>query len=418
MSAIYRPWRIDEPQFLPPSVNDYVPPGHAAHFVRDMVRETLDLSAFHAAHSGGRGQPPFDPRLMVALLIYCYSQGVYSSRRIARACEERLDVMAITAGEAPDFRTIALFRSRHLAALAALFGQVLQLCRKAGLVSLGHVALDGTKVLANASKRKAMSYGRMKEKEPEFADAAEEAATPDRRGDEMPDWVADKAARLEKIRAAKAALEAEASAAAKAKEKGGDDPPPPPDDKAQRNFTDPESRIMRTGDGFEQAYNAQAAVDADHQIVVACEVGTNGVDVGRLVPMLDAMEADGVLPKQLSADAGYCSEANLAALDERGVDGYVAAGRQRHGKPPGEGGKSKRPLAEAMREKLRAGGFEGPYRKRKITVEPVFGQIKEARGFRRFLMRGLAKVRGEWSFLCAVHNVLKLQRSRPAFVGL
>lgn len=370
---------------MPASVHDYVPPDHAAHFVRDLVRETLDLSAIHAAHVGVHGQPPFDPRMMVALLIYCYSQGVYSSRRIARACEERLDVMAITAGETPNFRTINLFRLRHLAALASLFRQVLELCRKAGLVSLGHVALDGTKVHANASKRKAMSYGRMKEKEPELAavvdewlaaaqaaDAAEEAATPGRRGDEMPKWVADKAARLEKIRAAKAALEAEAASAAKAKGRDDDEPPPPPDDKAQRNFTDPESRIMRDGGGFEQAYNAQAAVDADHQIVVACEVGTSGVDVGR----------------------------------------------QRHGAAaPGNGGTSKRPLTEAKRKKLRDGGFAGPHRKRKITVEPVFGQIKEARGFRRFLLRGLAKVRAEWSFLCAVHNVLKLQRSRPAFGG-
>ena len=431
MSSIYRPWPVDEPQFLPASVHDYVPPDHAAHFVRDLVRETLDLSAIHAAHSGVHGQPPFDPRMMVALLIYCYSQGVYSSRRIARACEERLDVMAITAGETPNFRTINLFRLRHLAALAALFRQVLELCRKAGLVSLGHVALDGTKVRANASKRKAMSYGRMKEKEPELAavvdgwlaaaqaaDAAEEAATPGRRGDEMPKWVADKTARLEKIREAKAALEAEAASAAKAKGRDDDDPPPRPDDKTQRNFTDPESRIMRAGGGFEQAYNAQAAVDADHQIVVACEVGASGVDVARLVPMLEAMAASGVVPRQLSADAGYCSEANLAALEERGVDDYVAAGRQRHGTAaPGEGGTSKRPLTEAMRKKLRDGGFEGPCRKRKIAVEPVFGQIKEARGFRRFLMRGLAKVQLEWSFLCAVHNVLKPQRARPAFAS-
>jgi transposase len=447
MRTIFRPWRIDEMQLLPPTVQDYVPADHPAHFVRDLVRESIDLSAIYASYKSDIGQPPYDPRLMVALLLYCYSQGIYSSRRISRACEERLDVMAVTAGERPDFHTVSEFRRRNLKTLAALFQQVLKLCRKAGLASLNHVSLDGTKVKANASKHKAMSYGRMVEREVELEaevkkwlesaeaiDAEEDAATPGRRGDEMPEWVANKAERLRKIREAKAALEAEAREQSEAKRRGrnggkddghdGGDPPasgpmPPaepalPKDKAQRNFTDPESRIMKTRDGFEQSYNAQAAVDADNQIIVACDLSACGADVTQQTPMLDEMEKNGVTPKQLSEDAGYCSEENLAELERRGIDGYVATGRQKHGTPSADGGRSRKVRVENMRQKLRDGGFDSPYHKRKTTVEPVFGQIKECRGFRRFLLRGLDKVKAEWSFVCTVHNLCKMAKLRTA----
>ncbi len=433
MKKTFRPWQVDQSLLLPPSVHDFVPADHPAHFVRDLVREDLDLSAIVEDYDEVRGYPPYDPWMMTALLLYGYSRGVYSSRRLARACEERLDFMAVTALNRPDFRTVSAFRRRHLEALAGLFEQVLLLCRKAGLVELGHVALDGTKVKANASKHKAMSYGRMTKAEPELAaeiagwleaaeaaDSAEDAAFgADKRGDELPDWVADKQKRLAKIREAKAALEAEAQARAEEKAKqpkkyrGGRKPKTPPGEpkaSAQRNFTDPESRIMKAKDGFIQGYNAQAGVDAGHQVIVAQGLTENAADSGQLVPLVDAIKAKtGRKPREVSADVGYCSEANLAALEARRIRGYIATGRQKHP----EGGEKQRrgPQVEAMRKRLKRGGRASRYRLRKQVVEPVFGQIKEARGFRQFLMRGIEKVRGEWAILCTVHNILKLQKA-------
>ena len=294
-----------------------MPAGHPAHLVRELVRAELDLAAILAAYDEARGQPPYHPAMMVALLLYAYMQGIYASRRIAKACEERLDVMAVTGLQRPDFRTISDFRKRHLAALAGLFVQILRLCRQAGLVRLGHVALDGTRLAANASRHKAMSYGRMAQAEAALAaavegwlakaaaaDAADDAEHgPDRRGDELPDWVKDKQARLERIRAAKAALEAEAV-----------DPPPPeaepgpssgmsdhgrprrapdggPPERAQRNFTDPDSRILKTRDGFIQGYNGQLAVDHTQQIIVAQRLTTHASDQAGLIPLLDAARA-------------------------------------------------------------------------------------------------------------------------------
>jgi transposase len=444
MSKTFRAWDVDQVWLLPPSVQDLVPAGHVAHFVRDTVRDGLDLSAIMATYDEDRGYPPYHPGMMTALLLYGYSQGVYASRRLARACEERLDFAAVTGMQRPDFRTISDFRKRHLAALSGLFVQVLALCRAAGLAKLGHVALDGTKLKANASKHKAMSYARMQTAEAELAaqvaawlqEAAASDAAEDRqhgagqRGDETPAWIADKQQRLAKIRAAKAALEAEAQAAAAAAGRDGDGsdgagtakpgrkakpPSDRPADKAQRNFTDPESRIMKTKDGFVQGYNAQAAVDAASQVIVAHDLGQAGNDKRQLAPMLDAIHAaNGRDPTQLSADAGYCSEDNLALVDARGVDGYIAVGRQKHGTPAATGETAAPPgtRTQAMQEKLRQGGFAGPYRLRKQVVEPVFGQIKQARGFRQFLLRGLDKVRAEWALICTVHNLLKLAGAR------
>ncbi len=442
MSKSFRPWLVDHPQLLPPSVQDFVPAGHVAHFIRDLVREDLDLSAIIGTYTELRGYPPFDPRMMTALLLYGYSRGVYSSRRLSRACEERLDFMAVTALNRPDFRTISEFRRRHLDALSGLFVQVLKLCQRAGLVELGHVALDGTKMKANASKHKAMSYGRMKKAEPELAaevdawlkaaeaaDAEEDAALGDRRGDEMPDWVKDKAKRLEKIREAKAALEAETKAKAEEKAatpqryRGGRKPKTPagePPDKAQRNFTDPESRIMKGRDGFIQGYNAQAAVDGKAQVIVAQGLTDCAADSDQLIPMVDAVIANaGRTPAQLSADAGYCSEANIQAMEDRAIDAFIATGRQKHGQaaPDGDEARRKGPKVQAMRERLRQGGFDSPYRLRKQIVEPVFGQIKHARGFRQFLMRGLKKVSAEWAMICIAHNILKLAASRMSLAA-
>ena len=450
MSKTYRPWHVDQAMLLPPSVQELVPAGHVAHFVRDLVRDSLDLSAILDDYSEERGSPPYHPVMMTALLLYSYCQGIYSSRRMAVACEQRVDFMAVTALQQPDFRTISDFRKRHLAALGALFGQVLGLCEQAGLVKLGHVALDGTKIRANASKHKAMSYGRMKQREVELAaevqkwleqaaaaDAAEDAAWGrERRGDELPEWVTNKQARLAKMRAAMAALEAEAAAQAQAAvseqapcEPAADDdggcvgaaspaaesPPPPatpaPPDKAQRNFTDPESRIMKTPNGFEQAYNAQAAVDADSQVIVAAGLTNAGNDQQQVEPMAAAIEQNmGRPPRELSADSGYCSEANLAELERLRIRGYVATGRQKHGTAsatqPGAGRGGTR--VQGMSRRLKQGGHRSRYRLRQQTVEPVFGQIKAARGFRQFQLRGLTKVAAEWRLICLAHNLLKL----------
>ena len=439
MSKYFRPWKIDQPQLLPPSVQDFVPNDHLSRFIVELVRESLDLTEISGSYRSSLGQPPFDPRLMVALLLNGYASGIYSSRRIARACVERADFMMIAALDAPDFRTISEFRKRHLKQLAGLFVQVLKLAEKAGLVRLGHVALDGTKIKANASKHKAMSYGHMKKRQAELqaevdrwlaaaeaADAEDDRLHGNKRGDELPAWVADKQKRIERIAIAKAELEAEAKAAAdeerrieaekqqkreaEGRKKAGKPAAPPSDEpapKAQRNFTDPESRILKTKDGFIQGYNAQAAVDGKAQIIVAHGLTSSGSDQGQLAPLIDGIQVNlGRKPQQASADSGYLSEANLASLDEREIDGYIATGRAKH--PTADNGKVGGPLTQAMRKKIADGGFETPYRLRKQIVEAVFGQIKQARGFRQFLLRGLENVRAEWAMICTAHNLVKL----------
>jgi transposase len=444
MSKQFRPWKFGQSQLLPPSVQDYVPEDHLSRFVVALVAESLDLSAIMSSYTSGLGQPPFDPRMMTSLLLNGYASGIYSSRRIAKASIERADFMMIVAGDPPDFRTISDFRKRHLKALAGLFVQVLKLAEKAGLVKLGHVALDGTKIKANASKHKAMSYARMKQRDAELqaevdrwlaaaeaADAEEDKLHGAKRGDELPKWVADKKKRIEKIRAAKAELEAEAKAAAEeerrikaeAEEKriaeerkkrpGGkpdkliaDDPDP----KAQRNFTDPESRIMTTRNGVIQGYNAQAAVDGEAQVIVACGLIQTTSDHGQVVPLVDGIFANlGRRPKETSADSGYLSEANLAALHEREIIPYIATGRAKH--PDEVKRKIGGPLTLAMRAKLKRAGWRSRYRLRKQIVEPVFGQIKQERGFRQFLLRGVEKVRAEWAMICTAHNLVKLARA-------
>jgi transposase len=444
MTKRFRPWDPKQKWLLPPEITEFIPEGHPAHFVRDLVVEQLDLSAILDTYDEDRGFPPFHPAMMVALLLYAYTQGVFSSRKIAKACIERMDFAAVTGFQKPDFRTIGVFRRRHLQALAGLFQQVLVLCRQAGLVALGHVALDGTKVKANASKHKAMSYDRMVRAESEFAevvkgwleqaeitDLGEDFRFRNRQGDELPAWVANKAERMKKIREAKAVLEAEAIEKAKAaeeaekakpakkkrKKKDDDqDPPEPPgppkpEPKAQRNFTDPESRIMPTKNGFEQCYNAQAGVDAKAQVIVACDVVNTNADCPQLLGMVDQVRTNlGRKPRVCSADAGFCSEANLAGLIERHIGAYIATGRQKHGSKAATHVINGKPgsLVAAMRDKLKRGGWRSPYRLRKQVVEPVFGQIKQAMGFRQFLMRGLAKVKAEWQLVCLAHNLRKL----------
>ena len=443
MSKTFRSWDVDQDWLLPQSLQEFVPIGHVAHFVRDLVREKLDLATIFASYDDERGFPPYHPGMMVALLLYSYTQGVYSSRRIARCCEERLDFMAVTALNRPDFRTISDFRKRHLKALADLFLQILLLCQAAGLVQLGHVAIDGTKLKANASRHKALSYLRMKQAEAQLAaqvagwlkqagqdDAAEDVDHgPSCRGDEMPAWVRNKQQRLDRIRSGRAALEEEAR-----REPGTGDPDGPgpssgmqtfgrpnrspdggPPDRAQRNFTDPDSRILPTRDGFVAGYNGQIAVDAANQVIVSHRLVTNSADVDGLIPLVDAARASlGRKPGEISGDNGFASEANLEALAERRIPAYLACRRGRHREEPDATWRrlKKQPRMIAMAAKIKRAGYRTRYRFRKQTVEPVIGQIKQARGFRQFLLRGLKKVREEWALLCTAHNLLKLAASR------
>ncbi len=443
----FRSYAPDQLLLLPADLREWLPEGHAAYFILDVLDE-LDLSEIYASYDGSKGgRPGFDPRLLTGLLLYGYCQGVTSSRRIEKATYESVPFRVLAANQHPDHDTIAEFRRRHLSALSGLFVQVLRLCQRAGLVRLGHVALDGTKLRANASKHKAMSYGRMKEKLPELeaqvaqllaeaeaVDVAEDAQYgKGRRGDELPEELRLRQRRLEKIRQAKAALEAEARAEAQGKSEakspdGPDDAeaqaegsaePKLPAEKAQRNFTDPDSRIMRDGatKSFEQSYNCQAAVDDQAQVIVAAQVTQKANDKQQVKPLIEQMKTNlgEAKPRVVSADAGYFSEDNVKYLESEAIEPYVATGRQKHGavEPVAPRGRipSGATVQERMARKLRTKKGKREYSKRKGTVEPVFGQIKEVRGLRRFLLRGLEDVQAEWSLICTTHNLLKLFRS-------
>jgi transposase len=465
MSKQFRDCNLDQMLLLPASLHDWLPEGHLARFVADVV-EAMDLSAIYRKYEegDGRGLAAYDPRMMVRLLIYGYCRGVASSRRIEGATYEDVAFRYLAADEHPDHDTIADFRKEHLAALSQLFVEVLRLCQQAGLVKLGHVALDGTKVKANASKHKAMSSARMEEAEKQLeaevkallAEAARVDAEEDgkygkgKRGDELPAELARRETRLRKIREAKAALEGEAreqaeperarvearlkereqQEAERGRKLGGRPPQAPdpeqakPEPKAQRNFTDPDSRIMKDGatKEFVQAYNAQAAVDSHAQVIVAAAVTQEANDKQQLAPMLEQVKImTGSPPQQATADAGYFSEASITDPRLEGIDLLVASDRQKHGKevpaatgPPAETWLGLSPTAsvtQTMRDKLRAPQAQVIYKMRKAVVEPVFGQIKERRGFRRFLLRGLRPVEAEWHLICATHNLLKLYRS-------
>jgi transposase len=447
----FRPYEPDQLLLLPPDMNDWLPEGHPASFIREVVRK-LDLSAIYDAYAPGAkgGKPPCDPRMMTGLLLYAYCVGVRSSRKIEQATYESVPFRVLAADQHPDHDTICEFRKRHLEALSDLFVQVLDICREAGLAKLGHVALDGSKVLANASKHKAMSYGRMKKRRAELkAEVAELVARAEAvdaeedaefgkgvRGDEIPEELRFRETRLAKIEEAMAALEAEAKAEADAKraeiaekEKAREEegrprrgrrpkaPSDKPEDKAQRNFTDPDSRIMKDGatKGFVQAYNCQAAVDVDSQIIVAADVTQQANDKRQVEPVIEQVKSNtGEKPKRASADSGYFSEKNVEYLDGEGIDAYVATGRQKHGEEPPPPPRGRIPkgatVKQRMQRKLRTKKGRETYSKRKSSVEPVFGQIKDGRGIRRFLLRGIEAVRAEWRLICLTHNLLKLFR--------
>jgi len=424
----YHAYRPDQAFLLPPALTDLIAPDDPVHVVRQVVQQ-LDLRTIHQAYRCARGRPPFHPEAMVGLLLYGACRGIYSSRRLAQACRDHVTLMYLTGRLEPDFHTIARFRQRFREELRDLFRQVLQLCRAAGLVRLGHVSLDGTKVRANASKHKAMSYGRMVGKERELEeeiqrwleegerqDAEEdEAYGPEDDGYSLPEELREAARRLETIRAAKERLEGEARE--RAEREGRHPEEAVVSERAQSNFTDPDSRIMHTPDGFQQCYNAQVAVDAESQVVVACEVSRAPPDVQRLRPMLaQIVEEHGRPPTALSADAGYASEANFAALADANVYAVIALRRYHRDEPPDADPAPARssnrwPHRNQMRERLASAHGKALYKLRKQTVEPVIGQIKAARGFRQFLCRGLAAVQAEWALACTAHNLLKLQQA-------
>ena len=432
MGKNYRPYYPNEELLLPPSLRDWLPENHLAYFVSDVV-DNLDLSAMDAVYGDEkRGQPPYDPLMMTKVLVYGYCVGVFSSRRIERRLEEDIAFRVLAAGNQPNFRTISDFRKIHLKTLADLFEQVLQIALEAGAMKMGRVALDGTKVKANASKHKAMSYDRMGEKEKqlkaevkqlleqaEAADTEEDARYgKDQSGDELPAELERRETRLKKIQEAKRALQERARQQAVAE--GCDPKQAKPKDKDQYNFTDPESRIMRGADGIVQAYNAQAAVEPDLQLIVGQTVTQAANDKEQLLPMVEVIEQQsGQRPEEMLADSGYCSEKNLEALEsaaqpERRIAGYIATERQTHSEHREPCPKGPLPRGatrvDRMRRKLKTKAGKAVYAARKAIVEPVFGQIKQARGFRQFLLRGIEKVRGEWSLVCLTHNILKCYR--------
>jgi transposase len=432
MGKSYRPYYPDEELLLPPSLRDWLPENHLAYFVSD-VADNLDLSGMDAVYGNEkRGQPPYDPLMMTKVLLYGYCVGVFSSRRIERRLVEDIAFRVLAAGNQPNFRTISDFRKIHLGTLEGLFEQVLKIALEAGAMKVGRVAVDGTKVKANASKHKAMSYDRMQEKEKqlkaevkqllaqaEAADAAEDQQYgKDRRGDELPAELQRRETRIKKIQEAKRAVEQRARD--KAVAEGADPQQATPKDKDQNNFTDPQSRIMKGADGIVQAYNAQAAVEPKLQLIVGQTVTQAANDKEQLMPMLATMEEQsGQRPDDVLADSGYCSEKNLEALDseenpERRIDGYIATERQKHDEYKEPCPKGPLPKGatrvDRMRRKLKTKAGKAVYAARKAIVEPVFGQIKQARGFRQFLLRGIDKVRGEWSMVCLTHNILKMYR--------
>ncbi len=428
MSKTFRSYDPDQMFLMPVSMREWLPGGHLAYFVSDVV-DQLDLSAIMERYEKEeRGYPPYHPCMMVKVLLYAYCIGVPSSRKIARRLEEDIAFRVLAANNTPDFRTISDFRKDHLKAVAGLFLQVLKLCQKAGLVRLGHVALDGTKIKANASKHKAMSYKRMKEEEArleaEIAELLKRAQAVDeeedkrygknRTGDELPEELAFRESRLRKIREAREALEAEAKRQAE-QEGGNSSVAAIPQDKAQRNFTDPDSHIMPAPGGkhFEQAYNAQAAVDSAHQVIVAAELTNKPSDRGQAEPMMEAVKANtGQLPRQMSADAGYFSSDAVKNLTVWGIDVYMPPDKTHHTSKTAPAPRGRIPkdlsITDRMRRKLRTMKGRRCYGLRKELPEPVFGQIKQVRGFRQFLLRGLEKAGGEWQFICTGHNLLKL----------
>lgn len=444
----FRDYHIDQPMLLPPDLREWLPSDHMVHFVIDIVDE-FDLSAFYADYTERRGQPPYDPEMMVRVWLYGFMRGIRSSRKLEQALREDVGFRFLSANQQPKYWALSEFRRRHHGALGGLFGQTVMLCLLGGLIDLKHVAIDGTKIKANASRNKAMSYQRLVKEEQRIqeqieqwfrecdaTDRSEDAEYGDRCADQLPEDLADRKKRLEAIRKAKADLEAEARAKAQHEQderraeaeaqgrsfKPRKDPSEAvPDPKAQRNFTDPDARIMRTSKkNYEYCYNGQAAVDSKYQIIVAADLTNQANDTPHLPEMVEQTETNtGERPEQLSADAGYYSDANLEYLEGDGasdpIEAFIPPDKVKHSewreaKPP-RGRLPKNPSRKyLMRRKLRTKRGREVYVLRQTTVEPVFGQLKIIQGLREFLLRGLAKTRSEYLFACATHNLLKMFR--------
>ncbi len=427
MAKTYKTYLPEQELLLPPSLRDWLPENHLAYCVSDVV-DQLDLSAIESLYEEeDRGQPPYHPRMMTKILVYGYCVGVFSSRRIQKRLVEDVAFRVLAVGNQPDFRTIADFRKVHLPVLEELFQQVLRLVLEMGALKLGRVALDGSKVKANASKHKAMSYGRMEETEKRLgqevqellkqAEAADEEEDKrygrERQGDELPEELQRRETRIARIQEAKKALEERARA--KAKSEGKDSKKAEPAAKDQYNFTDPESRIMKGADGFVQGYNTQVAVEPLFQLIVGQTVTAAANDKQQLEPLVEAMkEQSGQKPEEVLADSGYCSDGNLECLEEKKIEGFIATEKQKHGERSAPCKRGPLPKdasrVERMKRKLKTKVGAAVYARRKCMVEPVFGQIKQARGFRQFLLRGLKKVRGEWALICMTHNLLKFHK--------
>ncbi|PYU24514.1 MAG: IS1182 family transposase [Acidobacteria bacterium] len=428
MAKTYKTYLPEQDLLLPPSLRDWLPENHLAYCVSDVV-DQLDLSSIESVYEEeDRGQPPYHPRMMTKILVYGYCVGVFSSRRIQKRLAEDVAFRVLAAGNEPDFRTLSDFRKNHLPALKELFQQVLRLVLEVGGLKLGRVALDGSKVKANASKHKAMSYGRMGETEKRLRKEVQEllkrAEAVDKeedqrygrecQGEELPAELQRRETRIARIREAQKVLEERAREKAES-EKNKDGPEAKPETKAQYNFTDPESRILKGSDGFVQGYNSQVAVEPLYQLVVGQTVTQDANDKQQVVPLIEAIEEQaGQKPEEVLADSGYCSEENLKYLAKRRMEGFVATEKQKHTErtepcPRGPLPK-KASRVERMKRKLQTKAGAAIYARRKCMVEPVFGQIKQARGFRQFLLRGLEKVRGEWALVCMTHNLLKFHK--------
>ncbi len=444
MSKTFRPWNPDQAFFFPPAPRDWLPENHLVYFLLDVIPQMNLQPILQPYHAEERGQPPYHPTMLVTLLLYGYATGTFSSRRLMARCETDVAYRVIVGEDIPDFRTISDFRKRHLTALEGLFVDVLKLCARAGLVKVGRLALDGSKVKANASRHKAMSYDYMLQEEQrlkqeitalltqaEETDQAEDKTYGrDRRGDELPEELARRQSRLRKIREAKAALEAEAREQARAeaaerqqqgKPPSGNDPEQAkPEPKAQYNFTDPESQIMKVSNkGWDQCGNAQLAVN-EHQIIVAADVTNEANDKKQVQPMVEQLQenlaAAGVTEKvkEMVADSGFYSEANVAYLQGEEIDPYIATERLKHHERIAAAPRGRCPQGltakQRMARKLRTKRGRERYARRKAMIEPVFGQVKHGRGFRQFLLRGRQKMRAEWRLVSLTHNLLKLWR--------
>jgi len=427
MAKTYKIYLPEQNLLLPPSLRDWLPENHLVYCVSDVV-DQLDLSAIESVYEEeDRGQPPYHPRMMTKILLYGYCVGVFSSRRMEKRLVEDVAFRVLAAGNEPDFRTLSDFRKIHLKALEELFQQVLRLALEVGALKLGRVVLDGSKVKANASKHKAMSYGRMEETEKrlrkEVRELLKQAEAVDkeedqrygreRQGEELPEELQRRETRIARIREAKKALEERARE--KAESEGKVDQEAKPRAKDQYNFTDPESRILKGSDGFVQGYNTQVAVEPTLQLIVGQTVTQAANDKQQMVPLIEVIEEQSrQKPEEVLADSGYCSEENLKYLAKRRMEGFVATEKQKHGernepckRGPLPQGASR---VERMKRRLKTKVGAAVYARRKCIVEPVFGQIKQARGFRQFLLRGLEKVRGEWALVCMTHNLLKFHK--------